>query len=71
MMKLQAHLQVLPEDLNHQSGPTDRQDHEDQGLHPGDPQAKDDHQLQGEHLHQVEVQMVKDLVMQSLELNYD
>ena len=43
-MKLQAHLQVLPEGLNHQSGLIDPQDHQeqDQGLHPGDLQAQDD-----------------------------
>ena len=70
MMKLQAHLQVLPEGLNHQSGLIDPQDHQEQGLHPGDLQAQDDLQLQGEHHHQVELQMVKHLPMQSSKLNY-
>ena len=72
MMKLQAHLQVLPEGLNHQSGLIDPQDHQeqDQDLHPGDLQAQDDLQLQGEHHHQEEVQMVKHLLMQSSKLNY-
>ena len=72
MMKLQAHLQVLPEGLNHQSGLIDPQDHQeqDQGLHPGDLQAQDDLQLQGEHHLQAEVQMVKHLLMQSSKLNY-
>ena len=72
-MKLQAHLQVLPEGLNHQLGLIDPQDHQeqDQGLlHPGDLQAQDDLQLQGEHHHQAEVQMVKHLPMQSSKLNY-
>ena len=69
MMKLQAHPQVVPEDLSHQTGLIDPQDHQDQGLHPGDLQAKDDHQLQGEHHHQVEVQMVKDFPLQNFKLS--
>ena len=58
MMKLQAHLQRLPEDLSHLSGLIDPPDLQDQDPRPGELQAQDDHQPQGEQLHQVGIQMV-------------